>query len=191
MSKEQLLSTALQISNLHEALNIFEEMFVGDESSIQYRINAPFPEIGNLLSASVIHFILSGLAAVFSDPARSCGNENMSLRNLQERYKDCESHEAKKIFDQIESKVNNSNIKMYRNKYLSHIGLDEALGKAYVNRFISVNLLREIFELGNEYLLQLQRDANILSSCEYWSYSTKLPEYKSVAKYLSRFNLDA
>lgn len=190
MSKEQLLSTALHISNLHEALNIFEEMFVGDELSLQYRINAPFPEIGNLLSASVIHFILSGFAAVFSDSAASCGNENMSLRNLQAKHKSFESNEAKKIFDQIESKVNDSNIKVYRNKYLSHIGLEEALGKVYVNRFISINLLREIFVLGDKYLLQLQRDANILSGNESWSYSTKLPEYRSVTKYLSRFNLN-
>jgi hypothetical protein len=130
MDRDQLHAMSLKISDLQVALDVFEGMFISQKNSDQIVI--PFPEIGRAISAALITELVIGCAAIFSDPPRSMGNENMSIENLRLKYLSVESPATKLIYEQLTTILKAMNIKDFRNKYVGHFDLNNVLGISFV-----------------------------------------------------------
>ncbi len=76
----QVLKMASVIGEINTALDVYEGMYARKEDA-EVTIR-PFPEIGSTLKRALTTIIIIGCAALFSDPDKTCGNENMSLKNL-------------------------------------------------------------------------------------------------------------
>lgn len=189
MDRNQLHAMSLKISDLQVALDVFEGMFIGQKSADQIVIR--FPEIGKSISAALITELIIGCAALFSDPPRSMGNENMSIENLRSKYLSVESSETKLIYEKLTAILKEMNIKDFRNKHVGHLDLNNALGITSVNRHISVNQLREVFTLAQKYLHSLGRESGLLLKTEYMAYYSVIPASRNTEVFLSQLSGNA
>jgi hypothetical protein len=189
MDIDQLHAMSLKISDLQVALDVFEGMFIGQKNADQIVI--PFPEIGKAISAALITELIIGCAAIFSDPPRSMGSENMSFENLRLKYLSVESSGTKLIYEQLTAILKAMNIKDFRNKHVGHLDLNNALGITSVNRHISVNQLREVFTLAQKYLHSLGRESGLLPKTAYMAYYSAIPDSRNTEVFLSKINGNA
>lgn len=186
MDRDQLHAMSLKISDLQVTLDIFEGMFIGQENSDQ--IVLPFPEIGKTISSALITELIIGCAAIFCDPSKSRGNENMSIENLRIKYLSVESTEANKIYERITAILKEMNIKDFRNKYVGHFDLNNTLGISSSKHHISVNQLRNIFTLSQKYLHFLCRESGLLPKTEHMAYYSPIPASRNTQAFLNKIS---
>lgn len=149
-----LRKTADEFSN--EAVNQLHEF---EEFKYLYYTSPPQIELLNNISS---HFF-SDLFSIFvdriilnvcklTDPPKSCGQENLSIRTLHNR---CSNHsaypkdEAGQLVEQLEGLT--SSVKDWRHKIGAHLDLSVATGRAKINDFVPSNI-EEFYKILQRYL---------------------------------------
>lgn len=181
---EQINKMAFALAELQSSLEVYKGLFQEkDDAEI---IFSQFHEIGSALKKSLSANMIIGCAALFTDPNKSFGNENMSFCNLYEKHDDKLSSEAISLKENIDLIVENMNLKRFRNKHVGHFGLDEKLGKQAVVANITTYNLEELMTKGQRLLNFIIRDAQLLQVGHSLAYYTPIPESRSVKRFLDR-----
>jgi hypothetical protein len=185
----QVLIMASVIAKLQTTLDVYEGLFVEIEDA-EVTIKS-FSEIGNSLKASLSTHIIIGCAAIFSDPEKSCGNENMSLKNIISKYEDKLSENTQKLKKVIFGLVTEMNLKTFRNKHVGHFGLEECLGYKKVERDITVDKVRLLLKKSQIFINMLIKDAELMPEGHSLAYYSEIPASRSTKKYLMRLSQGA
>lgn len=185
----QVLKMASVVAKLQTSLDVYEGMYARKEDA-ELTIR-PFREIGNSLRAALSTHIIIGCAAIFSDPERSCGNENMSLQNLVSKHKSRLSQEALDLLKEITTLVDDMNLKKFRNKHVGHFDLEACLGYSDVKRNINVQNVRDLLRNALRFINLVIRDANLMEQGHSLAYYSKIPSSRSTGVFLSRLKSNA
>lgn len=171
MSKEQFQCMGLIVADLQHTVDVLEGLFIG--KSKEDSIETHFPEIGKVIYESLVVRLIAGSAALFSDSASfDDKDENMSLENLHEKYGGDKNERTNLLFKKIKIIVRDMNIKKYRHKYVAHFDLKELTRSSNnkIKRNITIENLREICLLSQEYIQLLAWESGIFKKTEYMSY---------------------
>lgn len=123
--KDQCYEMAMKLAELRKVLDVYRGLFERpDDAKV---IAGPFPEIADVVRKSLSVYLISGCAAIFTDSDRTSGKENMSFRNLIQRFASTLSAEAHTHWARIEAVSAGMNLKEFRHKYVGHFGLQEHL----------------------------------------------------------------
>ena len=181
---EQVNKMAFALAELQSNLEVYKGLFQEKEDAEV--IFSQFQEIGSALKKSLSTNLIIGCAALFTDPDKSFGNENMSFYNLYEKHNDKLSTDTISLRESIDLIVKNMNLKTFRNKHVGHFGLDEKLGKQSVDANITTHNLEELMTKGQRLLNLIIRDAQLLPVGHSLAYYTPIPESRSVKRFLDR-----
>ncbi|WP_339526578.1 AbiU2 domain-containing protein [Pseudomonas sp. EA_35y_Pfl2_R111] len=180
----QILKMVSVIAKLQTTLDVYEGLFA-EKNNAEITINN-FHEIGNSIKNALRTHIIIGCAALFSDPSRTCGNENMSLKNLIEKNESKLSASAIALKNEIFNLVENMNLKKFRNKHVGHFGLEEMLGFQATEAEITVSNVRLLLEKSQKFINILIHDAQIMPQNESLGFYSKIPNHRSTDKFLAR-----
>lgn len=185
----QVFKMASAMAKLQTTLDVYEGLFAKKEDA-EITI-MPFYEIGSSLKLALTTHIIIGCAAIFSDPIKTCGNENMSLKNIVAKHEDKFSDMTLALKNEIFDLVIEMNLKTYRNKHVGHFGLKECLGYEEVDRDITVDNVRLLLQKSQVFINKVIQDAGIMPEGHSLAYYSKIPESRSTTKFLRRLNESA
>ena len=185
----QIHKTASTIAKIQSTLDVYEGLFARKEDA--EKILTHFQEIGEAIKRSLSTEIIIGCAALFSDPDKSCGNENMSFKNLISKYECKFSNETQKGKNQIFNLIAQMNLKKFRNKHVGHFGLDEMLGNNHIIRDITVMNVRELLNKAQIFLNMIIHDSGLMPQNESLNFYRKISESRSTAEFLKRLTCNA
>jgi hypothetical protein len=140
------------VNQLHE-FEEFKYLYYTSPSQIELLNNIASGFFSDLFSIFVDRIVLN--TCKLTDPAKSCGQENLSIRALHNR---CSNHsaypkdEAVQLVEQLEGLA--SSLKDWRHKIAAHLDLSVATGRAKINDFVPSNI--------EEFYKVLQRYLNVL-----------------------------
>ena len=180
----QIHRTASAIANLQITLDVYEGLFARKEDAAV--ILKDFRQIGGAIKKSLSTEIIVGCAALFSDPAQSFGNKNMSLDNLVSKYEATFSDETKKVKSEISALVEGMNLKTFRNKHIGHFGLPEMLGETTIERDITVMNVRELLEKAQTFINMIMHDSGSMPADESLAFYRRIPKDCSPGAFLRR-----
>jgi hypothetical protein len=180
----QILRMASVIAKLQTSLDVYEGLFA-EKYNAEITINH-FHEIGSSLKSALRTHIIIGCAALFSDPSKTCGNENMSLTNLIEKHESSLSPSAIALKNEIFNIVKEMNLKKFRNKHIGHFGLEEMLGFQATEAEITVSNVRSLLEKSQKFINMLIHDTKIMPQNESLGFYSKIPSHRSTDKFLAR-----
>lgn len=179
---DQFNKMAYEIAELQSALEVYRGFFeVKEEHDLFF---SKFPEIGASLKKALSIKLIIGCAALLTDPHETKGDENMSLKNIYEKYKREFSPKTAELWANIETKTANMNLKKFRNKLVGHFSLDEKLGRKAVSAAITNQDIEELLLLSNQFLHSVIQDANSLKSGNILAYYTPIPARRSPKRLL-------
>ena len=182
----QIHKTASTIAKIQTALDVYEGLFARKEDA--ERILKQFREIGESIKRSLSTQIIIGCAALFSDPAESFGNENMSFENLIKKYECDFSNETQIVKKQLFDLVAQMNLKVFRNKHVGHFGLDEMLGHNNIERDINVMNVRMLLDKSQIFLNMIIHDSGLMPENESLEFYRKISKTRSTAEFLKRLS---
>lgn len=185
----QVLKMATVIGEINTALDVYEGMYARKEDA-EVTI-CLFPEIGTSLKRALTTHIIIGCAALFSDPDKTCGNENMSLKNLVSKYEQNFKCDTLTLYQEIETLVSDMNLKIFRNKHVGHFDLEACLGYVQIQRDITVGKVRELLAKSATFINLVIRDANLMENGQSLSYSPSIPKSRGTNEFLERFRKNA
>ena len=178
----QVIKMASVVGKLNTTLDVYEGLF-GHKSDAQLTIR-PYPEIGLSIKSSLITQIIIGCAALFSDPEKTCGNENMSLKNLVSKHKHTFEDDTRNLYENIKNLVSEMNLKVFRNKHVGHFDLEACLGYAEIDRDITVDKVRKLLTMAASFINMVIRDAKLMEEGHSLSYSPTIPTSRNTKVFL-------
>ncbi|PVU67073.1 hypothetical protein C9E85_05395 [Plesiomonas shigelloides] len=175
------------IAQLQRTLDVYEGLFLRVQDA--KIIMESFNEIGDTLKRSLSTHIIIGCAAIFSDSDKTCGHENMSLKNIISKHQHNFSEETKQLYNDIILLVDEMNLKNYRNKHVGHFGLDESLGNKQVKRDITTTNTRKLLESSQILLNDIINDSSLLPKGHIVAYYTPIPQRRAPQRFLEKLKL--
>ena len=185
----QVLKMAHVLAKLQRTLDVYEGLF-GSKEDAEVILQS-FNEIGDSLKSALATHLIIGCAAIFSDPEKSCGNENMSLRNLVAKHEGSLGKDSQRLLNDIWELVEKMNLKTFRNKHVGHFGLEECLGYSQVDRDITVQSVRSLLKKADLLINYLIADASIMPEGHYLAYYSKIPTPRGTDEFLKRLQINA
>ncbi|WP_286221231.1 hypothetical protein [Marinobacter apostichopi] len=185
----QVLKMAHVLAKLQRTLDVYEGLFASKEEAAV--IFQSFNEIGDSLKSALSTHLIIGCAAIFSDPEKSCGNENMSLKNLVSKHESSLGEDSQQLLGEIWESVEKMNLKKFRNKHVGHFGLEECLGFKQVDRNITVQSVRSLLKRADLLINHLITDASILPQGESLAFYSKIPAPRGTDEFLKRLQSHA
>lgn len=180
----QILKMAHVLAKLQRTLDVYEGLFASkDDAAVIFQ---RFNEIGDSLKSALSTHLIIGCAAIFTDPEKSCGNENMSLKNLVSKHESSLGHDSQRLLDEIWELVETMNLKIFRDKHIGHFGLEECLGFKIVDRDITVQNVRTLLKKADVLINCLIADAAILPQGESLAFYSAIPAQRGTVEFLKR-----
>lgn len=130
----QVLKMAHVLAKLQRTLDVYEGLFASKEEAAV--IFQSFNEIGDSLKSALSTHLIIGCAAIFSDPEKSCGNENMSLKNLVSKHESSLGEDSQQLLGEIWESVEKMNLKNSATNTLGTSGWRSVLGS---NKLIAIS----------------------------------------------------
>lgn len=178
---------AMIIAQLQTTLDVYDGLFNKEEDA--KKIGESFPDIYQSISQSMRVHIIIGCAAVFTDPSKdSQGNQNLSLKNLEEMYSDAFKEDTKNAIKEVFDIVKNMNLKKYRNKHVVHLSLEEIMGGKHVSASINIDNIRELLHKTHLLLNKIAHDAKFMPNTEVNSFYREIPIRQSTTEFLNRIS---
>ncbi len=180
----KVVKMAYFLANLQRTLDVYEGLFASKEDAAV--ILQSFSEIGGSLKSALATHLVIGSTAIFSDPEKSCGNENTSLKNLVSKHESSLGEDFQRLLGEIWELVESMNLKKFHNKHVGHFRLEECLGYREVDRDITIQSLRSLLKKTDVLISYLIADASILPEGHSLAYNSKIPAPRGTDEFLRR-----
>ncbi|WP_316674958.1 hypothetical protein [uncultured Tolumonas sp.] len=180
----QVNRMAFALAELQSCLDVYKGLFQEKEDADILFLE--FREIGAALKKSLSTNLIIGCAALFTDPEKSFGSENMSFNNLYARYENKLAPDTNALRDNINKNLQLMNLKLFRNKLVGHFDLDAKLGKKLVDGYITTQALEDLIIDGQKMLNMIIRDAELRPTGNRLAFYTPISESRSVKHFLQR-----
>ncbi|MDD5160466.1 MAG: hypothetical protein PHI47_10475 [Sulfuricurvum sp.] len=173
------------VADLRRDLEIYRGLFDSKENEQILKNN--FREIEATIRVSISTRLILGVAALFVDGRKSCGDENLSFKALLNRSENNLSDSTRKIWENIEKIIEQMKIKDFRNKRLAHFDYDVLMGKKMIEATIPNDKLDEALQLAQDLLHQISFDIGYLDGSKSYFYTPILKEH-SPKEFLMRIS---
>ena len=110
----------------------------------------------------------------------------MSFNNLYKKHEGKFAAQTIALRREIDSIVNKMNLKVFRNKYVGHFGLDENLGQNKIAASITNNELKNLLGKSQKLINMIITDAGLRPKGHSLAYYTEIPEKRSTSVFLNR-----
>ena len=185
--KDQCYEMATKLAELRRVLDVYRGMFELPEDAAA--IAGPFPEIAGAIRKSLSVHLLSGCAALFTDPAKTNKDENMSFQNLIANFPPGLPAQAQTEWAKIEAIAAGMNLKGFRNKYVAHFGLLEHLIDApAVEQGITSEKLHELLVAGESLINLIIRIPGVYQPGTVFTFYQPIPASRSTAPFLRQLS---